>query len=68
MAGRTRPTLGLTRPPIQSVLRDLSPGVKRQGGEADKTLPPSAEVKKGWSCTCTSLIRLLGVMLNWKIH
>jgi hypothetical protein len=67
MAGRTRPTLGLTRPPIQSVLRYLSPGVKRQGGEADKTLPPSAEVKKGCS-TCTSLIRLPGVTLNWKIH
>jgi hypothetical protein len=33
-------------PPIQWVLGDLSPGLKRPGREADHSSPTSAEVKK----------------------
>jgi hypothetical protein len=64
--GRTRPTLRLTRPPIQSEASDLSPGVKRTRRETDKSPPSSADVKKGWSYTCTPPIRLLGVTLTGK--
>jgi hypothetical protein len=42
----SRPALGFTQPPIQWVLGDLSPGVKRPGREADHSPPTSAEVKK----------------------
>jgi hypothetical protein len=42
----SRPTLGPTRPPIQWVPVALSPGVKRQGGEADHKTPFSAEAEK----------------------
>jgi hypothetical protein len=35
-----------TQPPIQWVPGALSPGIKRQGREADKSPPASAEVKK----------------------
>jgi hypothetical protein len=41
------PALGPTQPPIQWVLRALSPGVKRQGREADQSPTSSAEVKNG---------------------
>jgi hypothetical protein len=41
--GRQEPT----QPPIQWVPGALSPGVKRQGREADHSLPSSAEVKNG---------------------
>jgi hypothetical protein len=37
-----------TQPPIQWVPGDLSPTVKRQGGEADHSPPADAEVKKKW--------------------
>jgi hypothetical protein len=40
------PTLGSTQPPIQWVLGALSLGLKRQGCEADRSPPTSAEVKK----------------------
>jgi hypothetical protein len=49
----SRPTLELTQPPIQSVPGALSPGVKRQGREADHSSPASAEVKKIWICAST---------------
>jgi hypothetical protein len=43
----SRPTMGLTQPPIQWVPWALSPQVKRQGREADHSPPSSAEVKNG---------------------
>jgi hypothetical protein len=42
-----------TQPPIQWVPKALSPGVKRQGREADRSPPTSAEVKKMWIYTST---------------
>jgi hypothetical protein len=42
----SRPALGSTELPIQWVPGALSPGVKRQGREADHSPPISAEVKK----------------------
>jgi hypothetical protein len=45
--------LGSTRPPIQWVPRAFSPGVKRQGHEADHLAAASAEVKKMWIYTST---------------
>jgi hypothetical protein len=44
----SRPVLGSTHLPIQWVQGALSPGVKRQGREADNSPPRSAEVKKTW--------------------
>jgi hypothetical protein len=41
----SRPSLGPTQPPIQWVPGALSLGVKRPGGEADHSIPSSAEVK-----------------------
>jgi hypothetical protein len=49
----SRPVLGPTQPPIQWVPRDLSPGVKRPGREADHSSLASAEVKKMWIYTFT---------------
>jgi hypothetical protein len=49
----SRPALGPTQPPIQWVPGALSPGVKRQGREADHSPPPSSEVKKMWMYTST---------------
>jgi hypothetical protein len=43
----SRPVLGPTQHPFQSVPGVISPGVKRPGREADPS-PPSAEVKKTW--------------------
>jgi hypothetical protein len=48
-----RLVLGSTQPPIQWVPGAISPGVKRQGREADHSLPASAEVKKIWTYTST---------------
>jgi hypothetical protein len=45
--------LGSTQPLIQWVLGALSPGVKRQGREADNSPPAGAEVKKMWIYTST---------------
>jgi hypothetical protein len=50
----SRPTLGLTQPPIQWVPGVLFPGVKRTGREADHSPPSNAEMKKGWSYTSTT--------------
>jgi hypothetical protein len=44
----SRPTLGPTQPHIQWELGALSPGIKRQGREANKSPPTNAEVKKMW--------------------
>jgi hypothetical protein len=41
-----RPAMGLAQPAIQWVPEGNSPGVKRQGREADHSLPIVAEVKK----------------------
>jgi hypothetical protein len=49
----SKPALGPTQPPIQWVPGALSPGVKRQGREADHSPPASAEVKKTWIYTST---------------
>jgi hypothetical protein len=47
--------VGPIQPPIQWVPGALSPGVKRQGREADHSPPTSAEVKKTWIYTSTPL-------------
>jgi hypothetical protein len=49
----SRPLLGPTQPPIQWVPCALSPGVKRQGCEAEHSPPPSVEIKKMWLHTYT---------------
>jgi hypothetical protein len=49
------PAPGPTQPPIHWVQGALSPGVKRQGYEADHSPPTSAEVKKTWIYTSTPL-------------
>jgi hypothetical protein len=49
----SRPALGPTQPPIQWILGALSPGIKRQGHDADHSPPTSAEVKKMWIYTST---------------
>jgi hypothetical protein len=49
----SRPDLGPTQPPIQWVPGSLSPGIKRQGREADYSPPASAEVMKLWIYTST---------------
>jgi hypothetical protein len=45
----SRPSLGSTQPSIQWVLGTLSPGVKRQGREADYSPLTSSEVKRMWT-------------------
>jgi hypothetical protein len=42
----SRPALGSTQPPIHWVPWALSPGVKRQGRQADHSPPTSAEFRK----------------------
>jgi hypothetical protein len=59
-----RPAFGPTQPPIQSVLRALSSGVKRPRCEADHSPPTSTKVKKMWIYTSDSSIRLYDVVLN----
>jgi hypothetical protein len=49
----SRSTLGLNQPPIQWLPGTVSPGVERQGREADQSPPSSVEVKKRWSNTST---------------
>jgi hypothetical protein len=44
----SRQTLGPNQSPIQWVTEAFSPGVKRQGREADHSPQTSAEVKKTW--------------------
>jgi hypothetical protein len=48
-----KPALRPTQSPIQWVPGDLSPGVKRQGREADHSSPASSKVKKMWIYTST---------------
>jgi hypothetical protein len=60
----SRPTLGSTKPPVQWVLGAPSPGVKRQGREADYSPATSANVKKTWIYTSTPRIQLHGAELN----
>jgi hypothetical protein len=63
----SRPALRSTQPPIIWVPGALSPGVKRPGRVVDHSPQTSAEVKKMWIYTSTS-IRLHGVVLNllWR--
>jgi hypothetical protein len=49
----SKPALWSTQPPIQWVLRALSPRVKRPGREADHSPRVNAEVKKIWICKST---------------
>jgi hypothetical protein len=49
----SRPALGPTQPPIPWAPRDLSPGIKQPGSEADHSPPSSAEVKNAWSYILT---------------
>jgi hypothetical protein len=49
----SRLALGSTQSPIQWVPGAFTPGVKRQGREADHSPPNSAEVKKVWIYTPT---------------
>jgi hypothetical protein len=42
-----RLVLKSTQPPIQWILRALSPGVKRPGSETDHLPPSSVEIKNG---------------------
>jgi desulfoferrodoxin (superoxide reductase-like protein) len=58
------PALGCTQHTIQWVTVALSPGVKRQGREADHSPPASAEVKENVALYIHSPIRLHGVVLN----
>jgi hypothetical protein len=51
----SRPALRSTQPPIKWVPGALSPGVKRQGREADHLPSTSAEVKKMWIYTSTPI-------------
>jgi len=48
-----RPALGLTQPCFHWVVGPLTLGVKRPRGEADHSLPSSAEVNNVWSYTST---------------
>jgi hypothetical protein len=59
----SRPALGPTRPPIQRVPGQISPGVKRPKREADHSLPYSGDVKNGGA---TPLLphTTYGVLLN----
>jgi hypothetical protein len=59
----SRPVLGPTQPPIQWVPGAVPPGVKRQGREADRSPPTSAEVKKTWIYTSTPPIHLHCIVL-----
>jgi hypothetical protein len=49
----SRLALGPTQLPIQWVVGDVSPGVKRPGREAGHSPPTSAEVTKTWTYTST---------------
>jgi len=58
-----RPNLGPTQPPFQWVSEALTSGVKLPGHEADH-LPPSRAEVNAWNYTCSSPIRLHGMVLN----
>jgi hypothetical protein len=42
-----------TRPPIQWLPEDLSPGVRRPGRETDHSSPSTVETKTAWNYTST---------------
>jgi len=50
---KSRGTLGSNQPPIQWRPGAFSPGLKRQGREADHWHPYWAEVKNAWRYTST---------------
>jgi hypothetical protein len=56
---------GPTQPLIEWVSGAISPGVKKQGSEADRSPPSCTEVKKKWIYTSTPPKALRGVVLNW---
>jgi hypothetical protein len=61
----SRPALWSIQPPIYWVPGALSPWVKRQGREVDKSPTISSEVKKPWTYTSAPPpIRLHGVVLT----
>jgi hypothetical protein len=47
LATSSRPTLGLTLPPIQQISGEISSGVNSPTSEIDHSSPSRAEVKKG---------------------
>jgi hypothetical protein len=59
----SRPALGPTQPPIQSVPGVLSPGVKRPGRDADHSPPSRAEFKKS-GATPTLPTHLQDILFN----
>jgi hypothetical protein len=59
----SEPTLGLTQPIIQWVLRELSLEVRRPGREADHSFSSIAEVKDG-GVIRPFPIRLYGMVRN----
>jgi hypothetical protein len=59
----SRPALGTTHHPIKRVLGALTPWLKRQGHEADRSPPSTAEVKNGGAIPPFP-IYLNGVVLN----
>jgi hypothetical protein len=61
------PALQPTQPHIQWVLGALSPGVKRQGREADHSPPTRAEVKKMWIYTSTPPYAFMAYLLPLRV-
>jgi hypothetical protein len=62
----SRPAPLPTQPPIQCVPGAPSPEIKRQGREADNSLPSSAEVKNGGAIPPLP-IYIYGIVLNYII-
>jgi hypothetical protein len=60
----SRPTLGPTQTPIQSVLGTLTLGIKRPGREADHSPRSGTEVKDAWNYTSTPPLCRDSVMLS----
>jgi hypothetical protein len=56
-----------TQSPIQLVLGVVSLGMKRQGREADHSLPCCAKVKNGGAMYLNSPIRLYAVVFNYMV-
>jgi hypothetical protein len=61
-----RPNMGPTHPPIQWVLRALSPKVKRPESEADHSPPSSADVKECVDLCLHPPTRLHGTVLSYS--
>jgi hypothetical protein len=60
----SRPALGSTQPPIQSVPGTFSPGVKRSGSEADPLTSSLCRGQENVNLYVHSHIRLHGAVLN----